>query len=119
MRLNLKLILYRILHFLYFTMFFDTIIFKHNILSTYKIKKIEEKINHDTKAVEYYFKGYLINLGLEDLSEWIHFGLTSEDVNNLAYSLMLKEALPEVIKPAIVQLIDKLRIMTEKYSEIA
>jgi adenylosuccinate lyase len=83
-----------------------------------KIKKIEEKINHDTKAVEYYFKGYLFNLELEELTEWIHFGLTSEDVNNLAYALMLKEAMQEVIRPAIARLIDKLRLMTEKYAEI-
>lgn len=100
---------------------------KNNILNLWqnmsqqellKVKKVEEKINHDTKAVEYYFKGYLFTLGLGELSEWIHFGLTSEDVNNLAYALMLKEALQKVIKPAIIQLIDKLRIMTEKYAEI-
>jgi adenylosuccinate lyase len=84
-----------------------------------KVKKVEEKINHDIKAVEYYFKGYLFTLGLEELTEWIHFGLTSEDVNNLAYSLMLREALAEAIIPAIARLIDQLRIMTEKYAGIA
>lgn len=64
-----------------------------------KIKETEKITNHDVKAVEYFLKDALIEMQLEKYSEWIHFGLTSQDINNTAMPLMLKEALSEVYVP--------------------
>ena len=58
----------------------------------YAIKKSEAKINHDVKAIEYFIKGKLDGLGLTRYKEWVHFGLTSQDVNNSAFPLMIREA---------------------------
>ena len=58
-----------------------------------KIKKIESVTNHDVKAVEYYLKEQIEGTGLEELSEFIHFACTSEDINNLSHALMLKDGL--------------------------
>jgi adenylosuccinate lyase len=58
-----------------------------------KIKKIEAVTNHDVKAVEYYLKEQIVGTSLEDLSEFIHFACTSEDINNLSHALMLKDGL--------------------------
>ena len=72
------------------------------------VKSIEEDgyeeipaTNHDVKAVEYFLKLKLKGTSLEDVSEWIHFALTSEDVNNIAYALMLRSALEETLLPAL------------------
>ena len=56
------------------------------------IKEIERTTNHDVKAVEYWIKRNLAETSLEDLSEWVHFACTSEDINNLAHGLMLAAA---------------------------
>jgi len=58
-----------------------------------KVKQIEAVTNHDVKAVEYYLKEKLTGTSLEDLSEFLHFACTSEDINNLAHALMLKDGL--------------------------
>jgi len=58
-----------------------------------KIKKIEAVTNHDVKAVEYYLKEQIVGTSLEDISEFIHFACTSEDINNLSHALMLKDGL--------------------------
>jgi len=75
-----------------------------------RIKEIESTINHDVKAVEYFIKEKIAeNSELKSASEFIHFGLTSEDVNNLAYALMLKSANEDFILPEINELSDKLK----------
>ena len=61
-----------------------------------KIKKIEAITNHDVKAVEYYLKGQIADTSLNDVSEFIHFSCTSEDINNLAHALMLKDGLSKL-----------------------
>jgi len=66
-----------------------------------KIKDIEKVTNHDVKAVEYYLKDKFDQLGLGAYKEFIHFGLTSQDINNTALPLSLKEACSEVLKPAL------------------
>lgn len=63
----------------------------------HKIKSIEQITNHDVKAVEYYIKDEIKNTSLVDISEWVHFSLTSEDVNNLAYALMIKDYLSNIL----------------------
>ncbi len=78
------------------------------------IKRIEARTNHDVKAVEYWLRGQLHERGvLPAQLEWVHFGCTSEDINNLAYALMLKAARSAVLLPllrAIGELLDSLRV---------
>ena len=73
-----------------------------------RIKEIERRTNHDVKAVEYFLKERFAALGLTDFAEFIHFGLTSQDINNTATPLSLKEALAEVYVPALRELLDML-----------
>ena len=70
-----------------------------------ELKHIESGINHDVKAVEYFIKEHIAgNKELAAISEFIHFGCTSEDINNLAYSLMLQTARKQCILPALDEL---------------
>ena len=64
--------------------------------SAERVKEIEATTNHDVKAVEYLIKEYFDEIGLEEYREFVHFGLTSQDINNTAFPLMLKDALEEV-----------------------
>ena len=63
------------------------------------IKKSEAKINHDVKAIEYFIKEKLEGLGLGEFKEWVHFGLTSQDINNSAFPLMIREAYQKYLLP--------------------
>ncbi|MDE6206366.1 MAG: adenylosuccinate lyase [Muribaculaceae bacterium] len=83
-----------------------------------KIKDTERITNHDVKAVEYYLKGCLDNLGLSDIKEFVHFGLTSQDINNTAFPLMLLRSLSEVIVPAFSELIDMLSELALEWKNI-
>ena len=69
-----------------------------------KVKTIEKKTNHDVKAVEYFIKENLEKTSLKNVIEFVHFACTSEDINNLAYGLMLKEGIKEVIMPTLRQI---------------
>jgi adenylosuccinate lyase len=69
-----------------------------------RIAELDRKVNHDVKAVEYWLREQMDKLGLGAWKEAIHFGLTSEDVNNLAYALLLREARDLVLLPALAQL---------------
>ncbi len=77
-----------------------------------------KKTNHDVKAVEYYLKGRLKRTSLEDCTEWMHFGLTSEDVNNLSYSLSLSDGLEKIIIPTLDKIIEKIDEFSEKYKSL-
>ena len=82
-----------------------------------RIKHIENGINHDVKAVEYFIKERIEgNAELAKISEFIHFGCTSEDINNLAYSLMLHTARKQVILPALDELMNTLRRFAHDYA---
>ncbi len=84
------------------------------------IKKIEKVTNHDVKAVEYWLKDSLKNeKEIVTISEFIHFACTSEDINNLAYALMIKEGLNETIIPAIESILKSTTIYSTKFSEIS
>jgi adenylosuccinate lyase len=83
-----------------------------------KIKEIEATTNHDVKAVEYFIKGKMDDLGLTDHKEFVHFGLTSQDINNTAIPLSLKEAMEKVILPLYAELINVLKSKTEAWCEI-
>src|SRR5690606_30901891 len=73
------------------------------------IKEIEKTTNHDVKAVEYFIKEKFDRLGLQAYKEFIHFGLTSQDINNTAIPLSIKEALEQSYLPSYESLIDKLQ----------
>lgn len=82
-----------------------------------RIKEIERNINHDVKAVEYFIKETIEkNAELAKVSEFIHFGCTSEDINNLAYALMLQTARTDCILPLLTQLISTLKNMAHDYA---
>jgi adenylosuccinate lyase len=83
-----------------------------------EIKKIEKTTNHDVKAVEYFLKEKFNDLGFENYSEYIHFGLTSQDVNNTAIPLSIKDFLPSYFL-IIEDLINELSIKVKEYSGIA
>lgn len=83
-----------------------------------RVKEIESVTNHDVKAVEYYLKECYKELGLEQYSEFIHFGLTSQDINNTAVPLSLRHALDQVYYPAIEELIERLENLADDWWEI-
>ena len=83
-----------------------------------RVKHIETIINHDVKAVEYFIKEKIAeNTELSTLSEFIHFGCTSEDINNLAYGLMLQTARSQAILPALDELLTILKHMAHEYAD--
>ena len=97
----------------------------HNIISSFSdkdaqaIKDIEKTTNHDVKAVEYWLKKTLGNVkDVHAVSEFIHFGCTSEDINNLSYALMLKDGVNNVILPEIIKLQKKLNDYAIEYADI-
>jgi adenylosuccinate lyase len=73
-----------------------------------RIKDIEKVTNHDVKAVEYFVKEAFDRLGLQALKEFVHFGLTSQDINNTAQPLALKECWRQVLQPALTAVVDAL-----------
>ncbi|KAF0192067.1 MAG: adenylosuccinate lyase [Gammaproteobacteria bacterium] len=82
-----------------------------------RIKNIERTTNHDVKSVEYFLKEKIAgNKELEKVGEFVHFACTSEDINNLAYGLMLREARAQVLLPLIDQLVDTLVDMAARYA---
>ncbi len=83
-----------------------------------KIKEIESITNHDIKAVEYYLKEKFDIMNLSDISEWIHFGLTSQDINNTAIPLSIKDFLTDVFYPQIYSLVNELKSMEEAWGNI-
>lgn len=89
-----------------------------DISAAEQVKQIEATTNHDVKAVEYYIKEQLPRLGLEEISEFVHFGLTSQDINNTAFPLMLCEGLREVYLPALDRLIETLRQRAEEWQNV-
>ncbi|MFY0713075.1 adenylosuccinate lyase [Seonamhaeicola sp. NFXS20] len=82
------------------------------------IKKIESVTNHDVKAVEYFIKEKFDALGLSQYKEFIHFGLTSQDINNTAIPLSIKEAMNEVYVPEYFTVLEKLKELTKEWAEV-
>ncbi|MFO8054983.1 MAG: adenylosuccinate lyase [Bacteroidales bacterium] len=83
-----------------------------------RVKQIEEVTNHDVKAVEYFIKEQFDALGLQNYKEYIHFGLTSQDINNTAVPLSIKHAWQDLLKPLFDELIDLLRAKAEEWKNI-
>lgn len=86
-----------------------------------RVKEIEQTTNHDVKAVEYFIKEQLDKMGgtTDDCKEFIHFGLTSQDINNTAVPLSLKDALCEVIMPETESLIAMLQEKADEWKDVA
>lgn len=82
------------------------------------VKNTEKVTNHDVKAVEYFIKGKFDEMGLSDYKEFIHFGLTSQDINNTSVPMMVKESLQNVFIPAVEELIAKLNQFAEDWKEV-
>jgi adenylosuccinate lyase len=82
------------------------------------IKETEKTTNHDVKAVEYFIKFKFDGLGLEKFKEFIHFGLTSQDINNTAIPLSTKEAFEKVYLPSLITLIAKLKELAIEWKDI-
>lgn len=89
-----------------------------NIHEAQKIKDIEKITNHDVKAVEYYLKEKFKIVKLEKYSEFIHFGLTSQDINNTAVPLSLKESYERYLSPLFDMLVNKLDDLSKEWSKI-
>ncbi|MFD2827816.1 adenylosuccinate lyase [Leeuwenhoekiella polynyae] len=84
-----------------------------------KVKVIESVTNHDVKAVEYFIKEKFDGLGLTDSKEFIHFGLTSQDINNTAIPLSLKDATNQVYLPHLLEVVDHLKQLTDEWETVS
>jgi adenylosuccinate lyase len=82
------------------------------------IKETEKTTNHDVKAVEYFIKEKLKAQGLESYLEFVHFGLTSQDINNTSIPLSLKQATKEVVLPTLNQVTDKLSALSREWKNV-
>jgi len=89
-----------------------------NINDACEVKELEKTTNHDVKAVEYFVKEKFDEMGLSEFREFVHFGLTSQDINNTAMPMMTRDANREIVMPMIDEVIDILQQKTKEWSEI-
>jgi adenylosuccinate lyase len=84
------------------------------------IKELEKQTNHDVKAIEYYLKEkFQKNAQLKSVIEFIHFACTSEDINNLAYALMVKQAIAQIIQPALAEIMGGITLLGKQHCDVA
>ena len=83
-----------------------------------RIKEIESVTNHDVKAVEYFIKEQFDRLGIAQFKEFIHFGLTSQDINNTSVPMSIADALTEVYIPSIEQIISRLKELSAEWNDV-
>ena len=97
----------------------DAIVDRFSEDDAQRVKNIERTTNHDVKAVEYFLKEKIAgNDELEAISEFIHFACTSEDINNLAYALMLREARGQVLLPQLDEIIQSITALAHHTAEM-
>ena len=97
----------------------DSLITGFDVSHARRVKEIESAINHDVKAVEYFLKEQLQTAGHSDAAaEFIHFGCTSGDINNLAYGLMLSEARERSLVPAVMEIENHLAKAAHEYAPL-
>ncbi len=89
-----------------------------NLEDALTIKSIEKVTNHDVKAVEYFIKEKFDSLGLKEYKEFIHFGLTSQDINNTAIPMSIKEAMNDIYVPGYFTLLNKLKELSNEWSNV-
>lgn len=95
----------------------DTLVKNFSEKEAARVKEIEKTTNHDVKAVEYYLREKLSKTGLKNRLEFIHFAATSEDINNLAYALMIQGGLRDVLLPAMDELNKKVIQLAKKWQK--
>ena len=83
-----------------------------------EVKEIEKTTNHDVKAVEYFIKRRFDNLNLQPFKEFIHFGLTSQDINNTSLPCLCQDALNEVYYPVLDELLNKLKELANEWNNV-
>lgn len=99
--------------------FLNDLIINFNETQAQRVKDIEKTTNHDVKAVEYFLKESIANIPeLVEISEFFHFACTSEDINNLSYALMLKEAREQVLISQMNSVISAIKELAHRYAEI-
>jgi len=89
-----------------------------NLDDALQVKQIESITNHDVKAIEYFIKEQFVKAGIEDLKEWVHFGLTSQDINNTAIPLSWKHCMEQEYLPTIVNLHHHLHTLAKKWKDV-
>lgn len=95
----------------------DAIVEKFDLQAAQRVKEIERTTNHDVKAIEYFLKEQVKgNKELQAAAEFLHFACTSEDINNIAYALMLREAREQALLPLMDKLIEALRTLAQRYA---
>lgn len=100
--------------------YLNEILVNFNEAEAEKIKVYEKQTNHDVKAVEYYLQDKLEQFeALRRYTGFIHFACTSEDINNLAYALMVKEAIAQVIQPSLAEIIGSITMLGKQHGDIA
>ena len=100
-------------------LFLENLIQNFDLTAAEQIKAIEKTTNHDVKAIEYYLhEQFKTNSKLSPYIPFIHFGCTSEDINNLAYGLMLAKIRAEILTPAMEEIIHQLSQLAESYAEL-
>lgn len=100
------------------TTLFDTILEEFSLEDSLKIKEIEKVTNHDVKAVEYYIKNILKEKGFDDIVEWVHFGLTSNDINNTAIPLSILEFHKNILTSSISSLTKTLNELAHQWKDV-
>lgn len=97
--------------------FLSTIIDQFDEQEALKVKAYEKQTNHDVKAVEYYLKAqFEKHTTLKNITSFIHFACTSEDINNLAYALMMKEAIAQIVQPSLAEIIGGITLLGKAHA---
>lgn len=96
----------------------DDIYNSFDVKEATKVKEIESTTNHDVKAIEYYVRESLKKYNLDKYESFVHFACTSEDINNTAISLMIKDTLENVVIPSMQSLISSVKAIAEKYESM-
>ena len=97
----------------------DTVFAEFSLADAERVKEIERTTNHDVKAIEYFLKErFAANADLESQKEYLHFSCTSEDINNLAYALMLHHSFQDVILPSLKSLQAQLADLAEELADV-
>lgn len=100
--------------------FLNEILAQFNEEEAIKIKEFEKQTNHDVKAIEYYLKDkFQQNKSLNAVTSFIHFACTSEDINNLAYALMTKQAIAQVIQPTLAEIMGGITLLGKQHGDAA
>lgn len=100
--------------------FLDDLITHFDEIEAEKIKVFEKQTNHDVKAIEYYLKDKFTHHGkLKSVIGFIHFACTSEDINNLAYALMVKQAIAQVIQPTLAEIMASVMLLGKQHADVA